>query len=115
MALAGGFTAYTPEADGRISIYSDRNPRSVISRDLLVELYVSSDFDTDGGTLSVEASVQTEPSLSTDTHWHILEGLEDIQANKVYRIALRAPNLSINLQNSGTPVGSIYVTYGYIS
>lgn len=115
MALAGGFTEYTPGSGGRVAIFTDSNPQRTLNRDLLVEIYVSSNFNLDGGTLSVEASVQVDPVLATDAHWHELEGLEDVQANKVYRIALRAPHLALNFQNIGTPVGSVYVTNGYIS
>lgn len=115
MALAEGFTEYEPGSGGRVVVFTDRDPKAKLVRDLLVEVYVSSDFDLGGGTLSIEASVQLSPNVATDAHWHVLQGLENVEANSCFRIALRAPYLALNFDNVSTPTGKVYVSNGYIS
>lgn len=115
MALAQGFTEYTPGAGGRVVVFTDKDPKAKLARDLLVEVYVSSDFDLGGGTLSIEASVQLSPNVATDADWHVLQGLEDVEANSCFRIAMRAPFLALNFNNVSNPTGKVFISDGYIS
>lgn len=110
MALAIGYTEYDVSVNGRQTVYIDRLPLEKSRNDKVVEFYVSSDLDLGDGALLVQASVQETPAEETDAHWHTLEGLEDLVVGKVYRVALRAPALSILTSGAtGTPVGTVVV------
>lgn len=110
MALARGYTSYDVSENGRQVVYIDRTPLEKSRNDTITEFYVSSDLDLGDGAVMVQASVQEAPDVETASHWHILEGLEDLVVGKVYRVALRAPVLALYTSGTtGSPTGSVIV------
>lgn len=111
MPLARGYTEYDVSENGRQIVYIDRTPLEKSRSDTITEFYVSGDLDLGDGTVAVQASVQEDPVEATDAHWHTLEGLEDLVAGKVYRVALRAPVLALyTSEATGTPAGTVIVS-----
>lgn len=111
MALHPQFTAYDLTGAARQVIYTIGDTGGQINKNQYITIFVRSDIDLDdvSATLRVEASVQLDADTATGSEWHVLEGLETLEAGKVYRIALLAPHLALSQDSSGTPTGLVYV------
>ena len=106
MALATGYTSYDPFSATRVIFYT-RNKDTVLRDDAVLSIFTSSNLDADGGTIYVVASTQESPDIEDATHWHIVEGLDNLQANTMYTIGVRAPTLAFYAVGVGTGAGFI--------
>lgn len=108
MALAKGYTSYDPFSATRVIFYQ-RDVGTVLRDDAVLSIFTTSDFDADGGTVFVVASTQAEPDIEDATHWHVVEGLNNLQANLMYTIAVRAPTLAFYAVGAGENGGGAII------
>lgn len=112
MTLARGYETYDVTSAARTLISQDRTPAEKYRQENIISVYVHPDFDLDGGTLSVQVSVQDHETVNvaTDAHWHTIEGMTDLQAGTMYTLAVRAPYVALLASNVGAVTqGIVYV------
>lgn len=112
MALAGGFTEHDVSADGRVVVWQDKAPYEVSRQELILTFYVRKGLDLGDGKLAVEVSVQgADADVDEASHWHVVEGLDDLQDGVMYTIAVRSPWIALTTSGvtGENPSGIVYV------